>query len=137
MELKKSTRIIMLAVAALLIAGALLLNGSITESHPYAAAGDVLREYGYTLNDDDFYNAGSFESSTIQEILSGQNLAEAVEVSREGGFHSDVNARGYITLLLLTLENRDVVTLFTRDGAAELCFIQRMSTGELLPLTKE
>jgi len=137
MKMTKGTRIILLSIAALLIAGALLLNASITEKHPYSGAAKTLREYGYTLDDDDFYNAGSFESSTIQEILSGQNLAEAVEVSREGGFPSDVNARGYITLLLLTLENRDVVTLFTRDGAAELCFIQRMSTGELLPLTKE
>ena len=39
--------------------------------------------------------------------------------------------------LLLTLENKDVVTVFTRDGKAELCFIQRISSGEIMPLTKE
>ena len=40
-------------------------------------------------------------------------------------------------LLLLTLENKDVVTVFTRDGKAELCFTQRISSGEIMPLTKE
>ena len=96
MNMTKGTRIILLSIAALLIAGALLLNASITENHPYSGAAKTLREYGYTLDDDDFYNAGSF-----------------------------------------TLENKDVVTVFTRDGKAELCFIQRISSGEIMPLTKE
>ena len=134
MNMTKGTRIILLSIAALLIAGALLLNASITENHPYAGAAKTLREYGYTLDDDDFYNAGSFPDSTIQE---GQDLSEAVAASIEGGFTSDINARGDIMLLLLTLENKDVVTVFTRDGKAELCFIQRISSGEIMPLTKE
>ena len=67
----------------------------------------------------------------------GQDLSEAVAASIEGGFPSDINARGDIMLLLLTLENKDVVTVFTRDGKAELCFIQRISSGEIMPLTKE
>ena len=122
MNMTKGTRIILLSIAALLIAGALLLNASITEKHPYSGAAKTLREYGYTLDDDDFYNAGSFPDSTIQDILAGQDLSEAVAASIEGGFPSDINARGDIMLLLLTLENKDVVTVFTRDGKAELCF---------------
>ena len=58
------------------------------------------------LDDDDFYNAGSFPDSTIQDILAGQDLSEAVAASIEGGFPSDINARGDIMLLLLTLEIR-------------------------------
>lgn len=107
------------------------------KSTPYSGAAKTLREYGYTLDDDDFYNAGSFPDSTIQDILAGQDLSEAVAASIEGGFPSDINARGDIMLLLLTLENKDVVTVFTRDGKAELCFIQRISSGEIMPLTKE
>ncbi len=137
MNMTKGTRIILLSIAALLIAGALLLNASITENHPYSGAAKTLREYGYTLDDDDFYNAGSFPDSTIQDILAGQDLSEAVAASIEGGFPSDINARGDIMLLLLTLENKDVVTVFTRDGKAELCFIQRISSGEIMPLTKD
>ena len=133
MNMTKGTRIILLSIAALLIAGALLLNASIT----YSGAAKTLREYGYTLDDDDFYNAGSFPDSTIQDILAGQDLSEAVAASIEGGFPSDINARGDIMLLLLTLENKDVVTVFTRDGKAELCFIQRISSGEVMPLTKD
>ena len=121
MNMTKGTRIILLSIAALLIVGALLLNASITD----------------TLDDDDFYNAGSFPDSTIQDILAGQDLSEAVAASAAGGFPSDINARGDIMLLLLTLENKDVVTVFTRDGKAELCFIQRISSGEIMPLTKE
>ena len=56
MNMTKGTRIILLSIAALLIAGALLLNASITENHPYSGAAKTLREYGYTLDDDDFYN---------------------------------------------------------------------------------
>ena len=138
MKMTKGTRIILLSIAALLIAGALLLNASITEKHPYSGAAKTLREYGYTLDDDNFYNAGSFPDSTIQDILAGQDLSEAVAASAAGGFPSDINARGDIMLLLLlTLENKDVVTVFTRDGKAELCFIQRISSGEIMPLTKE
>lgn len=137
MNMTKGTRIILLSIAALLIVGALLLNASITENHSYSGAAKTLREYGYTLDDDDFYNAGSFPDSTIQDILAGQDLSEAVAASIEGGFPSDINARGDIMLLLLTLENKDVVTVFTRDGKAELCFIQRISSGEIMPLTKE
>ena len=133
MNMTKGTRIILLSIAALLIAGALLLNASITENHPYSGAAKTLREYGYTLDDDDFYNV----DSTIQDILAGQDLSEAVAASAAGGFPSDINARGDIMLLLLTLENKDVVTVFTRDGKAELCFIQRISSGEIMPLTKE
>ena len=134
MKMTKGTRIILLSIAALLVVGALLLNASITENHPYSGAAETLREYGYTLDDDDFYNAGSFPDSTIQDILAG---SEAVAASAAGGFPSDINARGNIMLLLLTLENKDVVTVFTRDGKAELCFIQRISSGEIMPLTKE
>lgn len=38
MNMTKGTRIILLSIAALLIAGALLLNASITENHPYSGA---------------------------------------------------------------------------------------------------
>ena len=76
-------------------------------------------------------------TGTGRAFCAGQDLSEAVAASIEGGFPSDINARGDIMLLLLTLENKDVVTVFTRDGKAELCFIQRISSGEIMPLTKE
>ena len=38
MNMTKGTRIILLSIAALLIVGALLLNASITENHPYSGA---------------------------------------------------------------------------------------------------
>ena len=42
MNMTKGTRIILLSIAALLIAGALLLNASITEKHPYSGAAKTL-----------------------------------------------------------------------------------------------
>ena len=43
MKMTKGTRIILLSIAALLVVGALLLNASITENHPYSGAAETLR----------------------------------------------------------------------------------------------
>ena len=96
MNMTKGTRIILLSIAALLIAGALLLNASITENHPYSGAAKTLREYGYTLDDDDFYNVGSFPDSTIQDILAGSERSSGrkrcrrlpVGYKRQGGYNA-------------------------------------------------
>lgn len=134
MEMSKNTKLIVLLLAALLIAGAVLLNGTVTEQSPYRAVMEELTRRGYTMTEDDLYDVGSFENSTVRDVLAGQELEQAVEASIQGGFPGDIDARGSIRLLLLTIENGDVITIFLRDGQIELCFIQRLDDSALRPL---
>lgn len=134
MEMSKGTKLILLLIAALLIACAVLLNGSITEQSPYKAVVDELTSRGYTMTEDDLYDMGSFENSTVSEVLAGQDITQAVEASRQGGFPGDADAQGNIRMLLLTMENEDIITIFLRDGQIELCFIQRLDDTDVRPL---
>ena len=134
MELSKNTKLIVLLIAALLIVCAVLLNGVVSEQSPYSAAVEELTARGYTLTEDDLFDVGSFEDTTIAEVLAGQDLTQAVEAGLAGGFPSDVNAVGNIKMLLLTMENKDIITIFLRDGKIELCFVQRLDDSEVRPL---
>lgn len=134
MEMGKNTKILLLLAAALLIVTAVLLNGAITAKSPYKAVVDELTSRGYTLKEEDLYSVGGFENSSIAQVLAGQELAPAVEAGIAGGFPSDVDAVGDIRLLLLTMENQDIITIFLRDGEIELCFVQRLDDTELKPL---
>ena len=90
---------------------------------------------GYTLTEDDLFDVGSFENTTIAEVLAGQDLTQAVEAGITGGFPSDVNATGDIRMLLVTMENKDIITIFLRDGKIELCFVQRLDDSAIRPLS--
>ena len=134
MEMSNNTKIIVLLFAALLIVTAVLMNGAVTKKSPYRAAVEELSARGYTLTEDDLYHVGSFEDTTIAKVLAGQDLTQAVEAGREGGFPSDVNAVGEIKILLLTMENQDIITIFLRNGDIELCFMQRLDDSAVRPL---
>ena len=134
MEMSKNTKLIILLIAALLVICAVLLNGAVSQQSPYKAAVEELTARGYTLSEDDLFDVGRFEDSTIAEVLAGQDLSQAVEVSIAAGFPSDINARGNINMLLLTMENKDIITLFLRDGNIELCFVQRLDDSAVRPL---
>lgn len=134
MEMSKNTKLIVLLIAGLLIVCAVLLNGAVTQQSPYKAVVQELTARGYTLTEDDLYNVGSFENSTIADVLAGQDLTQAVEASMAGGFPADINAAGNINMLLLTMKNQDIITIFLRDGEIELCFVQRLDDSNLRPL---
>ncbi len=135
MEMSKNTKLIVLLIAALLIVCAVLLNGTVSKNSPYRSAVEELSARGYTLTEDDLFDVGSFEDTAIAEVLAGQDLTQAVEASVKGGFPSDTNAVGDIKMLLLTMENKDIITIFLRDGEIELCFVQRLDSAEIRPLS--
>ncbi len=134
MEMSKNTKLAVLLIAALLIVCAVLLNGVVSQQSPYRAAVEELTSRGYILNEDDLYDVGSFENTTISDVLAGQDLSQAVESSMAAGFPSDINAAGNIKMLLLTMENQDIITMFLRDGNIELCFVQRLDDSAVRPL---
>lgn len=135
MEMGKGAKIIIILIAAAICVGAVIWNGRLEQQSPYAQTVEELRERGYTLNEDDLYNAGSFLETSIAAILAGEDLSEVVEHSRTSGFPSDTEAVGDIQILLVTMQNGDIVTIFTRDGSIELCFVQRLDSAELAPLS--
>lgn len=135
MELGKGTKVFIIILSVAICAGAVIWNGQLEQQSPYAQIVDMLRQRGYTLTEDDLYNAGSFSDTSIAEILAGEDLSEAVEHSRASGFPADINAVGDIQILLLTMQNGDIITIFTRDGSIELCFVQRLDSTQLAPLS--
>lgn len=134
MEMSKNTKLIVLLFAVLLIVCAVLLNAAVTQQSPYKAVVEELTSRGYTLTEDDLYDVGRFENSTVADVLAGQDLTQAVEASIAGGFPADVNAVGDVNMLLLTMKNQDVITIFLRDGKIELCFVQRLDDSSVRPL---
>ena len=134
MEISKGTKVILIIAAALLVVGAVLINGKLTVQSPYRAVVDELTSRGYTMTEDDLYSMGSFNNSSIADVLAGQDLSQAVEASIVSGFPSDINAVGDINMLLLTMESGDIITIFLRDGEMELCFVQRLDGSAVRPL---
>ena len=134
MEINRKTKIIAIAAAVVMIVAAIVLNGMITAKSPYRAVVEELTSRGYVMTEDDLFSVGRFESSSIAQVLAGQDLAPAVEAGKAGGFPSDVNAVGDISMLLLSMENQDIITIFLRDGQVELCFVQRLDDSALRPL---
>ncbi len=133
----KKRRVLILVIALVIFVAALIMNAHLVSESRISQLASLLRDYGYTLIEDDLYLAGSAKDASIASILPDMDLDEAVEASKLAGFNSDIHANGYVELVLLALENDDIVTIYTLDGEVELCFIQRASTDEVYSITTE
>ncbi|MDR0841335.1 MAG: hypothetical protein LBN26_08160 [Christensenellaceae bacterium] len=134
MEEKHVWKRVALLLGLALLALGLVLSFQLRAQHPYEPIAALLRARGYTVQAGDLYSAGSFAGQSISQALQGVDVREAVEASERGGFPSDANAVGDLTLLLCALQNKDVITLFVRDDGVELGFIQSITTGEIKPI---
>ncbi len=132
MGLSNKTRLIFLGAAVLLLAIAAVWSVEIAENDALADIAERLNAFGYSLKSRDIYVLGESRGTSIAAVLEGTDLAEAVAASRAAGFPSDVAAVGDIIAMLAETE-QGVITLYLRDTAIELCFIQTES-GEILPL---
>ncbi len=133
----KTARFILLGVAIALIVAAAIWGANLERVDPLSPLVDTLNSYGYSLTSNDIFVAGETQDTTISELLAGIELADAVEASTEGGFPSDVNARGTVILMLAELDDRDVITVYLRDEKIELCFIQNILSQQVRPLGTE
>lgn len=122
----KKTRMIFLAVAAVLLAAAAVLYFTADNSSLKALCGTV-NAFGYDFVPDDWYAAGGEADTTILLLTDGEDLGEAVAASRNAGFPSDAEKRGEVALLLARTENDDVVTAYIVNGELELCFVQTLA----------
>jgi len=131
MGLSNRTKLILLGVAVLLLVIAGVWSVQLAESDVLAHLAEV-NAFGYTLEGEDIYVLGESRGTSIAEVLEGTDLTEAIAASRAAGFPSDVEAIGDIVAMLAKTED-GVVTLYLRDEAIELCFIQT-DEGEVLPM---
>ena len=126
MGLSNRTKFILLGLAAVLLVVAAVWSVQL------AHLAEELNAFGYSLEGEDIYVLGESRGISIAEVLAGTDLTEAVAASRAAGFPSDVNAVGDIVAMLANTE-AGVITLYLRNEAIELCFIQT-DEGQVLPL---
>ena len=112
----------------LIAAGALLLVAAVwsllLSNGAGATLASKLNSYGYTLRADDIYPAGEWQDTSIQTLLSGAELKEAVAASGQAGFPSDVEKTGTVTLVMANVGGNDVITVYLVNGEIELAFVQ-------------
>ena len=134
MDMKKRMRILLLVLAAVLIGIAAALNYRTENLGPRAEICNRLAEFGYSFEFEDIYTTGESNDVSIRDLLEGIDLTEALRVSREAGFPSDVETKGQVVVLLAALDEKRVITIYTLDGEMELCFIQVLNSYEVEPL---
>lgn len=92
-----------------------------------------LKGYGYDIYEDDLLFAYDDRDTTIRNAIGAdKDISEALAASKKGGFPSDVDRRGGVTLVLAT-DGTDSVLLYMLDGEFELCFVES-ADGEIREL---
>lgn len=84
-----------------------------------------LKNYGYDVYEDDLLFAYDNASTTIRAAIDKDDseMLKLVEISEKGGFSSDVDRVGGVTLVLAT-NGDSTVYMYMLDGEFELCFIE-------------
>lgn len=129
------TRTALLIAAAVLIGAALILGLDVTRDDPLAGIAAEINAFGYSLASDDFYILGGATDTTVASLIAEAegDITPVLEASARCGFPCAVDEVGDITVLLAQLDS-GVLTLYLRDGAIELAFIQT-ADGEILSLS--
>ena len=132
MGLSNRTKLILFGIALVLLVIAAVWSVQIAKDDALAHLAEELNAFGYSLTGEDIYVLGESRSTTIAAVLAGTDLTEAVAASRAAGFPSDINAEGDIVAMLARTET-GVITIYLRNEAIELCFIQT-DEGNVLQL---
>ncbi len=130
---KRGRWILFIAAGALLVA-AFLWNTRLNATSEGARLCRVVNGFGYTMHPDDLYPAGAWNDTSIRALLPETELADAVAASKSGGFPSDIDRMGQITLIMANVGEQDVVTLYLVNGEIELGFVQVTGTGTVRAL---
>ena len=96
---------------------------------------DFLAQYGYQATEDDLLFAYDERDTSIGKALDIADEAELnrlIDASKAGGFPSDTEKIGGVTLILAHF-GEDTVYMYMLDGEFELCFVQTNS-GEIKKL---
>jgi len=127
---KKAQRLV-LALGLSLFIMAAIFRLMIARNDPAADIVSMLRSYGYSLRDSDLYIAGDYPNTSISDLLEHVDLKEAVALSKQAGFPSDIERVGDVVLILARSSEDEIITLYALDGEMELCFIQFEDSSRL------
>ena len=83
-----------------------------------------INAFGYAISADDIYPAGSWENTSIRELLPDENLSAAVLASKQVSLNADIDRRGQVALLLVHI-GEETLSFFYVEGTLELAFSQR------------
>ena len=119
----KKTRLTLMIVALLLLFLVVLWLIFRSSNSELKIIADRINSFGYSFTADDLLVAYDNSNTSIASVLDGVDLDNAVRVSREAGFSSDVDKVGGVTLILAN-DGDDIITLYLVDGEIELCFVQ-------------
>ncbi|MEL7609572.1 MAG: hypothetical protein AAGU74_08710 [Bacillota bacterium] len=134
--MKKRTKILLLAAAIVLLCIAAALNYKLDNLGARSEIVNKINAFGYELDYADLYITGDTPSASIRTLMTDVPLEDAVEASRQCGFDGDVDRVGEVVVLLASISETEVITVFTVNGQIELCFIQILNSYEVKPLCR-
>ena len=137
--MSKGGKRILLAAAIALLAIAVIWRIAIEVNSPVRSVCQCINRFGYNISPDDLLLNGYGEQMDLRELFSGEEYSEAdlallTEVSQKCGFDADLEVSGKLEQLLYNIDNDRVMIIYTVDCVPELVFIEKLSSGEVLPI---
>ena len=134
-----SSRKTLLAAALVILAGAIIWRIFIEVNSPARSICAAVNEHGYSLSPDDFTLEGYGLDTSLEALLGeneslAANMEKIVACSRGCGFDADIELVGKVELLTHAIDSDSVMLIYAVDGKPELVFIEKLSTGEVLPI---
>ena len=133
------SRKILLAAALAILIGAVIWRIFIELNSPLRSICARINEYGYNVSPDELTLEGYGLDMDLESLVSeSESLAgsmeEIVACSRSCGFDADMKLVGKIELLTYSIDSDNVMLIYAVDGKPQLVFIEKLSTGEVLPI---
>lgn len=136
--MEKRTRIILFSIAGVLVIIALVWQAVLNNTGEQARLCNLINAFGYDVIAEDLYVTDVGESTTnIRSILPESDLEQAVAVSKQARFASDIDRMGKVVLVMAPLLNGDVITIYLVDEQPEMGFVQIPNSTEVYALGQE
>ena len=120
----KNTKNKLLLLAAALLIVALVWHVLLARNGYGTQVAREINAFGYDIAADDIYPAGTWENTSIRELLAADDLSGAIAAAARAGLNADINRRGQVALLLVHT-GEETLSFFYVDGELELAFSQR------------
>lgn len=139
MKLSKKTKRAVLIIAAILILAATCLYFIAQNSNSYKWISDELSSFSVAIDAKSFVYEGNASNTSIRELLvsdDASKIDEAVSVSRQSGFASDMDAIGNIVFITNQINQDEVLNLYIFENEKTpmhiaLCYIQNSINGKV------
>lgn len=133
-RMTSSTRTALLTCALVLIVIAVVLRIIVAADSLSGRIVKELKAHGCTVNADELSQQDYKKQASISSVMEGIDMTDALAASLECGFPSDMLREGELYLLLASLDDEHILTVFVIDEEVELAFIQIKGSEEVLPV---